>query len=869
MSETPPRARVLVVDDDDDVRLSLGKVLDASYEVLTAADGEEALRLAGDPDTRPDLVLLDVRMPGLDGYEVCARIQLRPDLSYIPVVFVTVLDSSNDHERAFAVGAADYLEKPFERDHLLAVVEKHLAKGRKWQEVRAVTPRRKNWLLPATYDAFRRHVVEECGAVPAQVKACNAVGPEDVYSLCPILRISQEQMARYLARFLDLPYLERVQSRDLALGVLPRAFCASNLVLPLVDESVVAANPFDWDLMDVLERTLPRGTASRMSLTEPDRIRVLCRDGDEATVASTEPDLSTISLERADLDEGPASAEAMTLVNEIIRDAVAMQASDVHFEPKDRHMQIRYRLDGDMQDMRTVDSRSAARALSRLKALAGMDIAERRKPQDGALMATLGDRHFKLRLATSSTTGGETLVLRLLEPEATPVALEELGMTPEQGETLRAMADRHQGLIIVVGPTGSGKSTTIFTLLCTVDGETRSIMTVEDPVEYRIPHANQQQVRERAGVTFEALLRSAMRQDPDILFLGEIRDPFSARAALEFSSTGHLTISTLHSSNATTAIFRLERLGIERSAMSDAISGVLAQKLIKKLCPQCKEVGPPTRAEVDMLTPFTDDIPAEVARPKGCPACRDTGYRGRAGVYELVRFDPEVAGMVRDGDPISEIRSFCAARGDYLIGRHALDKVRDLDFAVKDAHENVLLEELMFVGRRPAKAADGAASTGPERQQAGVAVPVEVVSSDASAVAVAESPVVLVVDDDEDLRALLELHLKGAGYRVDTACDGVEALLSLGQKQYDLVLSDINMPNLDGMKLMEMITQKGIDVPTIFLTGDDDEELEGRVLDFGAVDYIRKPVRKDVLLPRIRRALKGRGGAAGAGSHTS
>lgn len=851
MPETHGGARILVVDDDPGVLASIQRMLGPAYEVFTAASGEEALAMVEPEDQRPDLVLLDVRMPGLDGYEVCARLHRRAGLAYVPVVFVTALGSEQDRERAFAVGAADHIQKPFERENLLEVVRHHLDTGRRWSELNARPPQQRHWLQPSTYVAFRRHLVEERRASPPQVAACAAVGPTDVYALTLILRMPQEQLARYLARFLGLPYVERPRPEELGLGVLPTAFCAANLVLPLADGSVAVANPFDWGLMEVLDRTVWRGNPGPLVVADPERIRDLCRDGAGPAPQGGDPDLRAISLERdASAEHEPAVADAMTVVNEILRDAIAEGASDVHLEPKDHRTLVRFRLDGDMHDVRSVDPTSATKAMSRLKALAGMDIAERRKPQDGAMVATLGDRYFKLRLATSSTTRGESLVIRLLEPGTAAVPLEDLGMTDAQADEIRGMADRHQGMVLVVGSTGSGKSTTIFTLLTTVDGQRRSIMSVEDPVEYRIPYANQQQVREKAGVTFDALLRSAMRQDPDILFLGEIRDPYSARAALDFASSGHLTISTLHSSNATTAIFRLERLGVERSAMSDSITAIVAQKLLKKLCPHCKEIGPPTEAEEALLAPFTDDIPSEVARPKGCPACRETGYRGRAGVFEILRFDPDVAHMVRTGAPIAEIRAFCGARGDYLIWRHALDCLRRGTLSVKDVHEHILLEELMFHGRDqtelPAPPPRVEDTAPPEMGDA--TPPLEPLPGPTA-------PLVLVVDDDPDMRALLELHLSGSGYRVETAVDGVDALLALGRRDFDLVLSDINMPNLDGVKLLEMITQKGISVPTIFVTGEDDDDLEAQVLSYGAADYIRKPVRKDAMLLRVKRAI--------------
>ena len=416
-------------------------------------------------------------------------------------------------------------------------------------------------------------------------------------------------------------------------------------------------------------------------------------------------------------------------------------------------------------------------------------------------------------------------------------------------------------------------------------------MSVEDPVEYRIPFANQQQVNEKAGVTFESLLRSAMRQDPDILFLGEIRDPYSASASMDFASSGHLTISTLHSANATTAIFRLERLGISRGTMADSLLGIVAQKLLKKLCPQCKEVGEATSEELGWLSAFTDDAPSRVARPVGCPGCRGTGYLGRDAVYEILRFDPELEERVRSGCSVADIRQFARARGDYMAADHAIDKVRDLLFPPSDVHDHVLLEEIRFQQRAVARgdvtsepvaaageplAAAGPPATPPQAAAAGTQPLPETqpstdepeVSPNGTASARPSSsadgapptsgdpaPRILVVDDDADTRVLIERFLTRGGYEVTMAADGVEALLALGRGHFDAVLSDINMPNLDGLSLLEMISQKGIDVPAIFMTADTDEALEEKIFSMGGDEFIQKPIKKASLLHRVGKVV--------------
>lgn len=494
----------------------------------------------------------------------------------------------------------------------------------------------------------------------------------------------------------------------------------------------------------------------------------------------------------------------------------------------------------------------------------------------------INGRSFKLRLATTSTPHGESLVIRLLEPTVEPKKLEELGMTVQQAEVLKEMAERSQGLILLVGPTGSGKSTTIYSLLSLIDTRRRSLMSVEDPVEYRIAFANQQQVTPVAGVTFESLLRSAVRQDPDILFLGEMRDLFSAKASMDFASSGHLTVTSMHSSNSTTAIFRLERLGVARTDMSEALIAVVAQKLLKRLCPECREVRPITPEERELLRPFTQEIPEEVAQGVGCPACRQTGYHGREGVYEILKFDTELSERVRDGFPISDIRQFARERGQYFISDHVLEKIRKLKVSVQDAYEKVLVEESVSIfsqevrsqevregvpeageGRRssPHEAGGGPRELdGPEDPSTDPSVGVNAHGPGGpDGAATKEAPGkahrILVVEDDADTRALLERFLTGAGFEVLLAEDGVEALLTMGRMELDLILSDINMPNLDGLKLLEIVTQQGRQIPVVLLSADREPEVEVQGLELGAADFIHKPIRKEVVVQRLRRVL--------------
>jgi len=711
--------------------------------------------------------------------------------------------------------------------------------------------------LPADLNKFKRYLLEQFSPAAAVAVEISKVKIKDIYSPAAMLGLKERNFAAVIAEFLHLPHVSAFPYAEVQTEVLPMTFCRWNAVAPVLNHegktAYLISNPFDWELIDVLKKNTPADQNLRLAIADPLYIRALLDKNTEQPVPPGQrvavgkgkpaPDEEREKWEAPPVamavieDVGPVSAadvERRPIVhvsNNILYTAVMERSSDIHIEPKEKETVVRYRIDGDLRDIFRLKRQTGVMVISRLKALAGLDIAERMKPQDGAVEVMVSKRTFKLRLATTSTPSGESLIIRVLEPSAEPKELRELGMTEAQVKTMADFSTRRYGLILVVGPTGSGKTTTIYSFLSHVDTKTRSLISVEDPVEYRIPEANQQQVNEKAGVTFDALLKSSVRQDPDILYLGEIRDQFSARLSVDFASTGHMTISTLHTNNATTAIFRLERLGVVREVMSEALLGIIAQRLLKKLCPHCKRVAPITERETAMLQPFTDELPAYVAHPVGCPKCRE-GYHGREGIYEIIAFDQDLLDRIRRGMPISELREFIHRRGDYLISNHAVEKVKELIFPVKDVYEKVLVEEILM----PAKEDEIKAEKKEEPKEGGATA-------------------ILVVEDDEDNQLLISRILTGQGYDVSVAGDGIDALMLLGKKNFDLILSDINMPNLDGFKFLEIINQKGIKAPLMFLTARADEEDEVKGLEMGALDYLKKPIKKDALLLRVKRAL--------------
>jgi type IV pilus assembly protein PilB len=849
----PDRPLILCIDDDPDIRRLLEQILiNNNYEVVSAENGKKALQVIH--TLKPDLILLDILMPDMDGYETCYQLQQNNETAYIPVLFLTGLGEEQDKAKAFAAGGVDYITKPFQKTFLLEKIKQHLKSKSRWKTMdRGTIPEQDDKVTPSDFIKFKEFLLDELSIAGVERDKFIQISSPQIYQTLLDSGIPSSQTAQLIAQYFNFRYTPIIDPDDLQLGILSTPFSKNNSVIAVKSEakgsSYVLSNPFNWELLEILRKN-SMSKQLNLIITEPDNINSLLQFG--ATSADQKIDkleerikIAKPESERKNIitEEETEKRPVVHITNTILYTAVTSKASDIHIEPKEKHSMVRFRIDGDMRDMFSLNKDTAIMVVTRLKALGGLDITERHKPQDGSIEAIINNRSFKLRLATTSTPSGESLIMRLLEPDAKQKDLKELGMMDQQFDIMQDFAGRTKGMVLVVGPTGSGKTTTIYSLLSRIDCQKRSLISVEDPVEYRIPLANQQQVDDKRGVTFEAILKSSVRQDPDILFIGEVRDPYSASIAVDFATTGHLAITTLHTSNATTALFRLERLGITRGQMADSVLGIVSQRLLKKLCPNCKEIVPISDEEAKILAPYTDELPLQVAHPVGCPKCNESGYIGREGIYEIISFEPEIVEMVRNNRSIVEIREYVAKIGVKLISHHAVEKVKQLLFSPRVVYEKVLVEENISQLEQSEKAVEQIPVM-PESKP----VTQQIKTNDKISI--------MIVEDDVDTQKLLAHYLQGEGYSVSIANDGIDALMQLGQKHFSLILSDIQMPNLDGFKFMELKQQKGIEIPLIFLTSQISEDDEVKGFELGAADFIKKPVKKDILLLRIKKALK-------------
>lgn len=490
--------------------------------------------------------------------------------------------------------------------------------------------------------------------------------------------ITRPQLGQALSRQFEVPYEEIDVSaiNPQVIRLLPEKLARARKILPLaiVRRSLRLAMLAPDDIETIAEVELMTGyTVEPVIAQEAELTQAIDRGYDGRSIArQTIVDMKLEELSKLDLTEDIIDADlvedeeapVVRLVHGILEGAHDAGASDIHLEPHQPEMRVRYRVDGELQQIMTIPVHIEPAVVARIKVMAEMNTTEMRRAQDGHISLTENAKRINFRVSSIPTVGGEKLVLRLLDEGSKTFSLEQLGISAQDMARLQTIIDRPHGMFIVTGPTGSGKTTTLYAVLSLLNAVQRNIVTVEDPVEYRLPGINQIQNNNEFGLGFANALKYIMRQDPDVIMVGEIRDQETATVAVQAALTGHLLISTLHTNDAPSAVTRLNDLGIDHFKLAGAMIGSIAQRLLRKLCPHCKVAGQPSPELVTRLRISREDLANHTFySAAGCKKCLNTGYSGRIPIFEIMSVSGQVMAAVERGLPVSKIRELAIEEG--------------------------------------------------------------------------------------------------------------------------------------------------------------------------------------------------------------
>jgi type II secretory ATPase GspE/PulE/Tfp pilus assembly ATPase PilB-like protein/ActR/RegA family two-component response regulator len=736
----------------------------------------------------------------------------------------------------------------------------------------------------------------------------------DVWSTaCRVCELEPMELARAIASAFSMEAVDLRGAEPTAAKLLPGSIARKFCVFPVKDENryLVVATPNPTDVNADQEVGFTSGRIARFAVAPPSAIAgkiesTYSEDQAAATMLArlgSDLDWMGVDVQVADEAKAPekvseaelAAGPVVRLANIILHEAVRRRASDIHIQPLAADGVVRFRTDGVLHNAMQLPLQVLARVVSRIKIMAQLDITDRLRPQDGRSGMVVGGRKYDLRVSTVPTRGAEKAVIRILDTERGGT-LEDTRLAERDIEKVRRALSNRDGVVVVTGPTGSGKTSTLYGALREIATDDVNIMTVEDPVEYELPGLTQIQVETKQGMTFASALRAILRQDPDIIFVGEIRDAETAEIAAQASLTGHLVLSTLHTNDAIGAVRRFLDLGLGASTVGETLRGALAQRLVRKVCPHCAERVCETLTEHESALAERYGT-APVVRAMGCEECMDSGYLGRLPVAEFMVSSPELVRLIETGAPASELKKQAVHDGMVTLLESALERVRagettlqEVERVIGDADE----------GDNDARTHDAEAPS-PGAAQAAPAGAVEPVpfaifhaspaSPPVAAPAAAPSapltlsvnrvvaafspgraqdgrriaeqgddaPHVLVVDDDGTTRTIARGVLEASGYRVSEARDGAEALISLARgEHYNLMLLDLDMPSIGGRDVLRSVRQSmtTVGLPVVVLTGAPDHGTEVELMEMGADDYLRKPIDPPLLSIRIKAALR-------------
>lgn len=714
---------------------------------------------------------------------------------------------------------------------------------------------------------------------------------------------TEDAIARALAVQLNLPYvdLQSVIADPDVMTLVPKNIAERHQLVPIrrkQDELTVAmADPTNLIAIDdvrtasgiqvvviaVANLSAVPEAIDRLYAVELTATNLLDRFGvaAEIEVLPGEADVS-LGDDAEELHRSAQRAPIVRLVNAMMADAVRARATDVHIEPQTHEVKVRYRVDGLLRDVLTIPKHMQALVISRLKIISNMDIAERRRPQDGRTKIIVAGREIDARVSTIPTLAGEKVVIRLLDQDEEVIGLERLGFEPDQMSMVSRSLAQPQGLVVFTGPTGAGKTSTMYAGLMAMASAEKNVVTIEDPIEYELPGMNQMPVDERTGVTFAKGLRSILRQDPDVIMIGEIRDLETAQIAMQASLTGHLVLTSLHTNDAFSAVTRLVDLGVEPFRVAAALTLVIAQRLVRRVCDHCARPAEPSeKTLIEMNLNPSDLIGVKLLRGEGCDHCQYTGYRGRIGIYEVLpvsqRLRDQLATQVTDMSLTQAVR-----------GSSSLVGLREAGL-LKVKQGITTLEEVMRVTHVDVEPAPKCPACHHEVDPAFVVCPycqhdlstpkcrncareveadwkicpycrAELPASGAGT----ERPRILVVDDDPSLRLLAETIFSN-DYEVSVAKTGEEGVKRATIERPDLIILDYQLPDILGTDVARRLRNSAQTslIPLIMLTGYGGGDLEVEALRSGVDDYVEKPFDENALKARMEAALRKSGARLG------
>jgi type IV pilus assembly protein PilB len=661
-----PKKTLAIIDDDTELLGELSRTLGSSFHVTTSLGDPGTIRMLRDDP--PSAIVLDLDLDTFDAYELLRLVSGDPTLRGTPVLTLSSASDFATFEHAHRAGAAEYITKPFSPDDLGSRIEA-LIDGRK---------RRTNGRLKLG------DLLVASGLVTGdQVKGALARQTDGGGRLGEVLvadgLVSEQDIVTAVANQMHIGVVDLSQTtpQPAALGLLPRDFIVRRRVIPLsIDEagSLVLAmtNPLDVITIDEV------GMRAKKRI-----VPVICTEsGFDEAVAIYFSSRGKLKDAREEAEEQPAGpgeidSDVIEIVDGLLTDAASMDASDIHLEPREESLAVRCRIDGVLHDMREFPKELQAGIISRLKIMGNLNIAERRLPQDGRTSFELSSGEaVDLRLASIPSMYGENLTIRILEVSPLPPTLASLGLVGDNLQRFEAALKAPEGGIVIVGPTGSGKSTTLYTTLELIKSPERKVYTVEDPIERKIEGIVQTEVKPAIGLTFAQALRALVRADPDVIMVGEIRDLETAKMAADSAITGHQVFSTLHTNDASAAVNRLVEMGVPRYLVAAAWRCFVAQRLVRKLCPHCRAESTMTDARWAELGLGTAPRKRfKIWEPVGCAKCFGTGYRGRIGLYEVLVVDDELRDLIATGGSVLEIQRMARAEGVSSLREDGVGKV--------------------------------------------------------------------------------------------------------------------------------------------------------------------------------------------------